>query len=88
MFNEYFSGLCSVEDDSATLPEFNFETQARLSDIPIVESQILDILSCLEVGKANGPDEISTKLLKLTAKPTAKVLYIIFRKVSGRIYFP
>jgi len=46
----------------------------------VTTADIIGLLHNLDVHKESGPDEISTKFLKETAKVTAPVLKIIFEK--------
>ena len=51
-----------------------------LSDLTFNESTVLAALKALEVGKARGPDEIPSKLLKETASVISPFLCKIFNK--------
>ena len=51
-----------------------------MEDINVTTSGIIKLLLNLDVHKASGPDEISTRLLKETAEVTAAVLKLIFEK--------
>ena len=72
----------------ANLPTPNFpnRTVARIADVSTTPDEIESILSNLDVGKASGPDEITNRMLKLTApsisKPISTLINAIFRKSS------
>ena len=64
--NNYFSTVFEVEPDEP-LPEFENRTFAQpLEDISITNSIVDKVLSALNAGKSQGPDQIHPKFLKET----------------------
>lgn len=80
VLNDYFASVSSVDDSQATLPEFTLRTDQSLNEINILEQDVIDVLENLVINKAAGPDGISHKLLKETAKSISKPLTILFNK--------
>ena len=64
-FNNFFANQCKTLLNRSTLPTFNYLTRARLNSITITEEYFSCVLKNLKVGKANGPDQISSKMLLL-----------------------
>ena len=69
IFNQYFTSQCTQPPgaENHPLPPFEYETQARLSDMSFSIPEVKRILKSLNVNKATGPDGISNFLLKNTA---------------------
>jgi len=49
-----------------------------MPDISITTAGILNLLQNLDVHKASGPDQVSSRVLKETAQSTALILKTIF----------
>ena len=62
------------------LPPLIFMTDSRMDSVETSEEEVLKIINTLEVGKAHGPDGISNRLLKETAKTISKPLASLFNK--------
>ena len=79
IFNQYFTSQCTQPPgaENHPLPPFEYETQARLSDMSFSIPEVRKILKSLDVNKATGPEGISIFLLKNTtdvlAKPPCKL---------------
>jgi hypothetical protein len=86
--NEYFSSISNVDESGTNLPDNYLLCEETLSDIVIQEHEIYDIISILPVNKAVGPDCISHKMLKSTAKAVSKPLCILFNKSLCENTFP
>ena len=69
IFNQYFTSHCTQPPGAENHPlsPFEYETQARLSDMSFSIPEVKKILKSLNVNKATGPDGISNILLKNTA---------------------
>ena len=76
LLNDYFVSISTIDESQSNLPDFILKTNYFLNDILITESEISDILSHLIVNKANGPDEISHRMLKETCSTINKPLCI------------
>ena len=93
IFIQYFTSQCTQQPgaENHPLPPFEYETQARLSDMSFSIPEVKKILKSLNVNKAAGPDGISNFLLKNTAdvlaKPLCKLFLLFFRswRVSQRL---
>ena len=64
MLNDYFCSITDLQDDDIPLPEFDDRGPHTLTDITVVEQDIIDIISLLDLNKAVGPDRISNKMLR------------------------
>jgi hypothetical protein len=54
----------------------------------IKEQDVVDVISNISMNKAVGPDTISHKMLKLTAKTVSKPLCILFNRSLSEKIFP
>ena len=79
-FNKAFLSFSRLDTTGAHLPDLTYRTAARIDNIPILESDVLDILKSLDTSKASGPDGISAKMLKETAHSIAPSLTKLFQK--------
>ena len=78
VFNSHFKSVFTDEPDY--IPDKGPSPHPVMEDINVTTSGIIKLLQNLDVHKASGPDEISTRLLKETAEVTAPVLKLIFEK--------
>ena len=78
VFNPHFKSVFTNEPDY--IPDKGPSPHPVMEDINVTTSGIIKLLQNLDVHKASGPDEISTRLLKETAEVTAPVLKLIFEK--------
>ena len=60
--NDFIVSISSVDDANTPLPNFNFKTNSRLTNIQIIESEIFDILKILNIIKASCDDGISHRI--------------------------
>ena len=65
--NTYFSDISCVDSSGTSLPPLSMRTHSVFSNVLATESEIEHILKGLDINKACGPDQISHRLLKLTA---------------------
>ena len=63
-FNEFFSSQSRL-DEPTTLPLVHNTTSQRLEQITSQE-EVANLIRVIDSSKANGPDEISIKLLQMT----------------------
>jgi hypothetical protein len=56
LLNEYFCSITDLQDDDIPLPDFDDRGPNTLTDITVVEQDIIDIISLLDLNKAVGPD--------------------------------
>ena len=78
VFNMNFLSKAKLPDILPTLPGIT-NPEHTLSSIKLTEENVMKILKGLNVKKANGPDNISNKLLKDCADVLAKPLLKIFQ---------
>jgi hypothetical protein len=80
--NEYFTEQQTLPPIAFNqqMPPLLFLTESRLEFIQTSEEEILKLLNSLEVGKANGPDGISNKMLKECGPAIASPLADLFNK--------
>ncbi len=88
VLNDYFSSISFLDDNEAKLPKFHSVCNNVISDICILEQEVIDIVSILQVNKAVGPDNISHKMLKSTMYTIAKPLCISFNRSLRDCTFP
>jgi len=62
--NDYFNSVSTIDDANSTLPPFERKTVSSLDTIHIERSDIEDIIACLDINTAVGPDLISHRVLK------------------------
>ena len=69
VFNEYFCSQSKIDDGSASFPReiIYFQNDVSLSNVRTTESEVLDLLKSVDIGKACGPDGIGNRILKLCA---------------------
>ena len=79
-FNKYFAEQQSQPQIpfNHQLPPIIFLTETRLSSIQTTQTEVLKILKSLDIGKANGSDGVSNRLLKETAAQIATPLTELF----------
>ena len=87
-FNNFFANQCKTLLNRSTLPTFNYLTRARLNSITITEEDVSCVLKNLKAGKANGPDQISSKMLLLCGDSIITPLQIIFNNILLTGIFP
>ena len=72
----------STQDADICCPDCMDEVLAnlKLCDLTFTASQVLAVLSSLDVNNASGPDEIPARILKETAHKIAPSLCDLFNK--------
>ena len=63
-FNIFFTSAANLNDDNANLPNLDPFTDNRLERILVLEQDVYDQLSTIDVTKSYGADEISPRFLK------------------------
>ena len=87
VFNDYFAEKSTLPDNLPQLPPLPFSNY-ELTNIHITVEEVRKILVSLNISKANGPDNISNRLLKKTADSIAKPLAKLFNKSLSLGKFP
>ena len=78
VLNNFFSSVFTSED-TQTIPTCE-NVNASLSDIHITQADVRCQIRKLKDGKAPGPDNIYSRILKETGDSSSKALHIIFTK--------
>ena len=89
-FNNFFTlqselEISDTDKENLKNPEI---PNTVLTDINITVKDIEDILKSIDTKKATGPDGISPKMLKATAKTIAPILQRLFQNSLDRCCFP
>ena len=87
-FNKYFAAQCTPLNYEVQLPPLLHKTESRLNDIQISTTQIVGLINKLNTKKANGPDEISSNMLKICPHEIATPIKMIFEKSIDDTIFP
>jgi len=88
VFNDYFSDQSRVSRPNDEPPCLNTDVEHPFCDIVLNVQEVQDILLSVDVTKASGPDGISNKILKLTAKSLAIALTELFNMSLKKCHFP
>ena len=89
IYNNYFKDQCKTIVTDSTVPsEITKVTNSILSSVTFTEQNILGHIRGLNVNKAHGCDEISTRMLKICDKSITKPLFIILKNCIDQGYFP
>ena len=63
LLNDYFCSITDLQDDNIPLPEFDDQGPYTLTDITVVEQDIIDIISLLDPIRQLTPTVLVTKCL-------------------------
>ena len=90
ILNEHFASQSKLDTHSLELPgnRANNRNIPMLQQITVSREQVLNSLNSLNIHKSTGPDQISTKLLKLTALLIYEPLTKLFNKSLALGIFP
>ena len=81
LFNDFFSQQCQLIINNSELPAFDFLTDKRIENVPILDDEIIKLVRHLNPNKAMGPDGISGQMLLLCDQSVVLPLKIIFRNI-------
>ena len=71
---------CNPLPNDSKLPEHQpYITETKLSSLDIEDEDTYKIIKTLDINKAHGHNEVSTRMLKLCDKSIVKPVYIIFK---------
>ena len=79
ILNNQFSSVFNNKEDKSTIKEMKTNPYQEMKNITISENGIHKLLSHLNIHKASGPDEISTRLLKSVAPDISSILTTFFQ---------
>jgi hypothetical protein len=57
LLNKYFSSISKLDEEYATLLQFDSKTNNIIHEIHITENEIIDVIQILDPNKATGPDK-------------------------------
>ena len=78
--NVYYHSVFTPDDEGVELPEFPFQTEEKLTDVPFMQETVEEILSSRDPNKASGPDGVESRLLKECSEELAPIMSELFRK--------
>ena len=64
LLNDYFCSIADLQDEDIPLPDFDDRCPNTLTEITVVEQDIIEIISLLDPNKAVGPDVFVTRCLE------------------------
>ncbi|CAC5405349.1 unnamed protein product [Mytilus coruscus] len=79
ILNNQFSSVFNSNEDKTTIKKMKTNPYPHMENITIWENGIHKLLSNLNIHKASGPDEISTRLLKSIAPEISPILTTFFQ---------
>ena len=90
IFNNHFASIASLDHDTPLprLPDFQFDTNARIDNIETTELEVKRLLTQLSMHKATGPDGIGNRVLKHCSNTLCKPLTVLFNKSLADGAFP
>jgi hypothetical protein len=80
LLNDYFCSITDLLDEDIPLPDFDDQCPNTLTDITVVEQDIIEIISLLDPNKAVGPDRTSNTMLREVKYEIAGPLCLLFSK--------
>ena len=89
LFNTFFAEQCSLPNNNSELPNsLLFLAEKRLSNVQILNENIIKIINNLDPNKAHGHAMISIWMLKLCGLSLCKPLFIVFKSCLSQMKFP
>ena len=88
IFNDYFLLQCTTIDTGSVIPPYVPAPSSFISDFPISDEKILNIIRSLNPNKAHGWDGISVRMIKLSDAALVVPLKIIFENCLRCGVFP
>ena len=88
IFNCHFALKSKLPKNLPMLPPFQYLTNKTLSEISTNELEVKCIITELNPNKANGPDTISNKVLKIVKDEISPILASIFNQSLSSGEFP
>ena len=86
--NKYFASISTVDESSASLPQFTLKCNSEMNEVLISTTDIEGIIHSLDINKAVGLDQMSHRLLKGTKHTISKPLCMLFNKFLYDQKFP
>ena len=89
VLNNFFCTVSTIDNVNVNLPNFELGTNNNtLSNINILQSEVIDILNLLRINKAIGPDGDSYRMLKYTRKTIVVPLTKLFNLSREQNIYP
>ena len=87
--NSFFLKSSDINDCNTCIPKLDVHLQAgqTVSDILITKEYVFDLLKCLDVNKASGPDIVNHAMLKMAGDvimPSSTWLFNL--SLSGSVF--
>jgi hypothetical protein len=78
ILNSQFSSVFNKDEQEDTIPDKGPSPHKDMPAISVGVERVYKILTNLQIHKATGPDNVSCRLLKETAKQIAPMLQLFF----------
>ena len=90
LLNQHFASKSTLPpvNERPSLPRNIYESASQLSEVSVTEKDILDSLKTMKTASANGPDNISNRLLKETITSILSPLKTLFNLSLRTQVFP
>ena len=88
LFNKFFSSVFTEPVDGLILPEIEVQEIEELALITLTEDEVCKVLKGLDIHKAEGPDNLPTKILKECAQTLTPSITTLFNKSLSEGIFP
>ena len=88
IFNSFFAKQCSLIETGSVLPPEQFLTDLRLENLEFNEDKIKSLINSLNINKAHGWDDVSTRMVRICGKSLVKPLCSIFNLSLQSGIFP
>jgi hypothetical protein len=88
ILNNQFTSVFTSEDPLQPLPDLGPSPHPAVSDIAITQEGVQQLLCHLNPHKATGPDQVSHRLLKETAKQISPALTLVFQASINQCKVP
>ena len=88
IFNGFFSNQCNTFDNGSLLPDLNYRTPNRLTDINFSSTDISKIIRDLNPNKSHGHDNLSIRMIQICGNSIITPLTILFESAIESGHFP
>ena len=87
-FAKFFSDQCKPLVNDSFLPDFSYVTDQRLSQIPLIDDDILSLIRHINKNKSCGSDGISARMLSICDASLLLPLKLIFKNILTTGIYP
>ena len=88
IFNAFFANQCNILENNSIIPELNYKTNMRISNIVLTSADLSKIIKEMNPNKAHGHDNISIKMIQLSGNSIIYPLKLIFETAIRSNQFP